>query len=144
MRKLLHVATTLILTGLPTALSGRNHASYRCQPEDPCWPSPRKWKRLNESVEGNLVAVRPVGSVCHDPTYDLEACVNTKNISHNSFWRAEQPGAVKFPNWETWPTHQESCYVDSPRGDTCDQGQVSLSSVLAESLSHIQKAAHFA
>ncbi|KLJ12109.1 hypothetical protein EMPG_12773 [Blastomyces silverae] len=144
MRKLLQVAATLILAGLPTALSSGNHASCRCQPEDPCWPSPHKWKRLNESVEGNLVAVRPVGSVCHDQTYDPEACANTKNITQNSFWRAEQPGAVQFPNWETWPAHQESCYVDSPRGDACDQGRVSLYSVLAESPSHIQKAVRFA
>ncbi|PGG97905.1 hypothetical protein GX51_07079 [Blastomyces parvus] len=144
MRKLLHVAAAFILAGLPTALSGKSHPSCRCQPEDPCWPSRHNWKGLNESVEGNLVAVRPVGSICHDPTFDPEACANTKNISRNSFWRAEQPGAVQFTNWETWPAHQESCYVDSPRGDACGQGRVSLYSVLAKSPSHIQKAVRFA
>ncbi|EEH07998.1 FAD binding domain-containing protein [Histoplasma capsulatum G186AR] len=144
MQKLLQLAAALLLSGLPEALSGHNHTSCRCKPEEKCWPSPHQWKALNESVHGNLVAVRPVGNVCHDPTYDPEACARTKNITHNSFWRVEQPGAVQFTNWETWLARKESCYVDTPRGDACDQGRVSLYSVLVESPSQIQSAVRFA
>lgn len=144
MQNLLQLVATLLFTGLPTALSGGNHPSCRCKPDDSCWPSPHQWKGLNESVQGNLVAVRPVGNVCHDPTYDREACAKTKNITQNSFWRAEQPGAVQFTNWETWPSHKESCDIDSPRGVACDQGRISLYSVLVESPSQIQEAVRFA
>ncbi|OAX85248.1 hypothetical protein ACJ72_00370 [Emergomyces africanus] len=144
MHSLLKFAAALLLIGLLTGLSRGQHPSCRCKPDDPCWPSSHQWKRLNESVQGNLVTVRPVGSVCHDPTYDPEACMKTKNITNNSNWRAEQPGAVQFPNWETWLAHNESCYVDSPRGAPCGQGRISVYSVLAESPSQIQEAVRFA
>ncbi|OJD15980.1 hypothetical protein AJ78_03812 [Emergomyces pasteurianus Ep9510] len=144
MHNLLQFAAALLLTGLPTVLSWGNHHSCRCKPDDPCWPSPHQWKRLNESVQGNLVTVRPVGNVCHAPNFDPEACAKTNNIATNSVWRAEQPGAVQFPNWETWPAHNESCYVDSPRGVPCGQGRISLYSVLVESPSQIQETVRFA
>ncbi|KKZ57994.1 hypothetical protein EMCG_05546 [[Emmonsia] crescens] len=144
MQNLLQLVATILFTGLPTALSGGNHPSCRCKPDDSCWPSPHQWKGLNESVQGNLVAVRPVGDVCHDPAYDPEACAKTKNIAQNSFWRAEQPGAVQFTNWETWPAHKESCDIDTPRGVACDQGRISLYSVLVESPSQIQETVRFA
>lgn len=48
--------------------------SCRCLPGDACWPSAARWHRFNETVGGRLVASEPIGSPCHDPTYDAEAC----------------------------------------------------------------------
>jgi hypothetical protein len=45
-----------------------------CLPSDSCWPSPDTWSSLNSTVNGKLVATVPIGSPCHDPTYDADAC----------------------------------------------------------------------
>ncbi|PGH15592.1 hypothetical protein AJ79_02374 [Helicocarpus griseus UAMH5409] len=144
MQNLLQLASIFLITGLSAALSYGNRPSCRCKPNDPCWPSSDQWKALNESIQGNLVSVRPVGDVCHDPTYNAEACQKVKDIAQNSFWRAEQPGAVQFLNWETLPASNESCYIDGPQSVTCDQGRISLYSALVESPLQIQEAVRFA
>ena len=68
----------------------------RCQSTGPCWPSQREWTALNASVDGNLLALRPVASVCHDPTYDEAACGNVSASYTSAAWRADQPGTC---NW---------------------------------------------
>lgn len=45
-----------------------------CLPQDSCWPSAEAWSTLNSTVGGRLVATVPLGSPCHDPTYDEAAC----------------------------------------------------------------------
>ncbi|KAK2055185.1 FAD binding domain-containing protein [Colletotrichum caudatum] len=45
-----------------------------CLPGDACWPSTASWDALNTTVSGRLVATAPIGSPCHDPTYDAAAC----------------------------------------------------------------------
>ncbi|KAM5354798.1 hypothetical protein ACJ41O_001444 [Fusarium nematophilum] len=49
-------------------------SNCRCLPGDSCWPSKSAWAQLNSTVDGRLVATEPIGSPCHDPTYDAEAC----------------------------------------------------------------------
>ncbi|KAH6689806.1 FAD binding domain-containing protein [Plectosphaerella plurivora] len=48
--------------------------SCRCLPGDACWPATAKWNALNSTVAGRLVATKPIGSPCHDPTFDAAAC----------------------------------------------------------------------
>ncbi|OJJ51527.1 hypothetical protein ASPZODRAFT_12348 [Penicilliopsis zonata CBS 506.65] len=45
-----------------------------CLPGDSCWPSDTKWATLNTTVGGRLVATVPIGTPCHDPTYNETAC----------------------------------------------------------------------
>lgn len=59
-------------TAAPAASS--SNASCHCLPGDACWPSAAKWNALNSTVGGRLIATVPIGSVCHEPTYDAEAC----------------------------------------------------------------------
>ena len=47
-----------------------------CLPGDACWPTQNEWAALNSTVSGKLVATVPIGSPCHDPTYDATACAN--------------------------------------------------------------------
>ncbi|KAF2712960.1 FAD-binding domain-containing protein, partial [Pleomassaria siparia CBS 279.74] len=54
--------------------SNPNSTSCRYLPGDKAWPSTREWQHLNSTVSGRLIATVPLGSVCHDPTYDAEAC----------------------------------------------------------------------
>lgn len=51
----------------------------RCMPTDSCWPSASSWAALNSTVGGRLIATVPIGSPCHDPTYDATACAALQN-----------------------------------------------------------------
>lgn len=57
-----------------TAVNELPAAYCYCMPGDPCWPSEDAWQQLNSTVHGGLVATEPIGSPCHDPTYDQAAC----------------------------------------------------------------------
>ncbi|TVY83258.1 FAD-linked oxidoreductase ZEB1 [Lachnellula suecica] len=45
-----------------------------CFPGDSCWPTDSTWTGLNSTVGGRLIATVPIGSPCHDPTFDATAC----------------------------------------------------------------------
>lgn len=45
-------------------------------PDDADWPSQDEWGTLNSTVGGRLVATIPLGSPCHDPTFDEELCAS--------------------------------------------------------------------
>ena len=47
----------------------------RCFPGEACWPTSADWTNLNSSVDGRLIATIPIGSPCHDPTYDAARCL---------------------------------------------------------------------
>ena len=46
----------------------------RYLPGDSNWPTTKEWKALNATVDGRLVATIPLGSPCHDPTYNAMEC----------------------------------------------------------------------
>ncbi|KAF2258397.1 FAD-binding domain-containing protein [Lojkania enalia] len=46
----------------------------KCFPGDACWPSEREWDKFNATVGGRLIKNIPLGSPCHDPTYDAALC----------------------------------------------------------------------
>jgi hypothetical protein len=45
------------LTAGQPATPSANSAVRRARPSDPGWPSKEAWKRLNDAVGGNLIAV---------------------------------------------------------------------------------------
>ncbi|KAK2757897.1 hypothetical protein FQN54_004303 [Arachnomyces sp. PD_36] len=140
MQKILNV----FIAFLGVATAGPSRGRCRCLPDDGCWPGPDQWQALNSSLDGDLVAVKPVNSVCHDPTFDEQACEAVLAKRSNSLWRSEEPGAVQYDPWCSWPSMEESCYSDSPREEPCGQGRISLYSVLAESVQDIQNTVTFA
>ncbi|KAI9794451.1 MAG: hypothetical protein M1816_005521 [Peltula sp. TS41687] len=129
---------------LGAARAGAQAPGCRCTPTDACWPSPREWNGFNQSVGGTLVAVRPVASVCHDPTYDQAACQVVSSSYTSAPWRSDQPGTLQQVNWETYPPNNETCYLEFPRESSCGQGRVSVYSVAATSVLHVQQAVRFA
>lgn len=133
---------TILFFALSLAHSKPSHC--RCSPHEHCWPSLQEWRSLNHSIHGNLVAVRPVAADCHEPDFNKPGCDAVTASWKNSVWRAAQPGAVQWVNWEAWPEHNESCYVHSSPDIPCGQCRISLYSVLAKSASHIQHAVRFA
>jgi hypothetical protein len=67
------VDNAALLGALLLAPRGDTKQCYRL-PSDPEWPSTKTWSTLNSTVNGKLVATVPIGSPCHDPTYDADAC----------------------------------------------------------------------
>lgn len=49
-------------------------ATCHSLPGDASWPATSSWDSLNSTVGGKLIATVPIGSVCHDPTYNETAC----------------------------------------------------------------------
>lgn len=68
--------TKLIWPLLLAELIGAQNLNNECHvlPGDAAWPSDEAWSTLNETVSGKLVKTVPIGSPCHDPTYDETAC----------------------------------------------------------------------
>lgn len=58
-------------------------SSCRCLPGDSCWPTTTEWKALNTTVGGRLVATTPLGSPCHDPTYNATECAILQSEWHD-------------------------------------------------------------
>ena len=58
--------------------------SCRYLPGDAAWLTVAQWKALNATVGGRLIATVPLGSPCHDPTYDAEKCA-----FYQSQWQSE-------------------------------------------------------
>lgn len=127
-----------------TAIGAPQSTDCRCRPSDSCWPSSKEWSALNHTIHGNLVAVRPLASVCHQAEYNADACKVVTSLWSNSVWRSSQPGAGQWENWEAWPECHQSCYIQSPQNTTCGQGRISLYSAKVQSASDIQKAVRFA
>ena len=70
---------SLLLSCSAAAYTGyQSWPPCNCGPDAPCWPSDSDWDALNTTVEGRLIRTTPIGSVCHDPTYNESACASLK------------------------------------------------------------------
>ncbi|CAE6529064.1 unnamed protein product [Rhizoctonia solani] len=114
-------------------------AAKHCTANDSCWPSADMWSTFNVSVGGHLVAPLPPAWACHDPNYDDAACNYVKTNWNNSFWRANQTGAMQNSVWDS-----PYCRTDTPRNIPCDQAFVPVYSVDARDDDHVTKAVEFA
>lgn len=56
----------------------------RLLPGDPGWPSEAVWHSFNASVDGRLIRTVPIGSPCHNPTYDAEKCAYIRSNWHDT------------------------------------------------------------
>lgn len=121
---------TILLSILIAVANASQHSPRlshcRCRPHQSCWPSPEDLSALNSSVNGNLVAVRPVAAVCYGESAQSEACQTVQDLWTNSTWRAAQPGAAQWQNWEAWPKQDEYCHIETSFDQPCGQGRVSL------------------
>lgn len=73
--------TLFALAGLTSVAVAATNSSSSCYtlPSDSAWPSTSSWDSLNSTVNGRLIATVPIGSPCHDPTYDEAACAVLQN-----------------------------------------------------------------
>lgn len=118
--------------------------SCRCTPDQPCWPTDDDWAALNSTVEGNLVALKPLAYPCHLPHFNTAECALIQPNAHNSSYRALQPGALQYENWGADPSKDEECYAATPQSVPCGQGRIPLYSAAVRTARHIQDVVKFA
>lgn len=57
----------------------RTDRSCKCFPGDSCWPEPKIWAQLNNTVDGRLIKTVPLGSPCHGDAYNAAECQKLKD-----------------------------------------------------------------
>ncbi|EQL02329.1 FAD binding domain-containing protein [Ophiocordyceps sinensis CO18] len=123
---------SLIVAGQGTlaAVHGPSSACNRtckCLPQDSCWPRQDEWSRLNRTVGGRLVATVPLGSPCHDPQYNEEACAALRKDWLFPIVHIQSTSSVMAPLFAN-----QSCEAFQPRSSPCTLGNYVKYAVDAE------------
>ncbi|KAE9396602.1 FAD binding domain protein [Gymnopus androsaceus JB14] len=111
----------------------------RTFPGDEAWPKEDVWNAFNVSVDGRLIKTIPVGSPCHDPHYNDEACKYVKKNWHQTEMHIAHPSSIMdavFLN--------KSCDPFTPRESPCYIGSYVQYAVNVSEPNHIVKTIDFA
>ncbi|KAI6765284.1 hypothetical protein HG531_012383 [Fusarium graminearum] len=127
------------LLALATGSSAAAKESCKCFPGDSCWPSDAEWSRLNSTVGGRLVATVPLGSPCHDPTYNAEECKNLQSEWHYSSVHTQSSSSMMAPLFAN-----QSCDPFQPRDKPCTLGNYVRYAVNVTSAEDVTTAVKFA
>ncbi|KAL0064421.1 hypothetical protein AAF712_008585 [Marasmius tenuissimus] len=73
---------TALIAVLATLVAGEHQQHCRILPSDPSWPAAEVWKAFNQSIDGRLIKTIPIGSPCHDPTYNEAECKYVRDHWH--------------------------------------------------------------
>ncbi|KAH8175246.1 FAD binding domain-containing protein [Sarocladium implicatum] len=119
-------------------IGGRDD-SCRCLPGDACWPSSEEWRKLNETVDGRLVATVPIGSPCHDPHYDEDAC---KKLQDG--WLLPQTHLPSSSSLMQPYFANQSCDPFTSQSTPCELGNYVVYSVDVAKPEHVAAALKFA
>ncbi|KAL4931426.1 FAD-dependent oxidoreductase [Aspergillus undulatus] len=114
-------------------------SSCRCFPGDPCWPSSSTWAQFNASIDGRLIATRPLGSPCHDPTYDEALCKQLKLSWTDPEPHYESSSSIMAPFFAN-----ASCDPFHPIPKPCALGNYVSYAVNVSSVEHVSKSLAFA
>ncbi|KAK7984140.1 hypothetical protein PG989_011542 [Apiospora arundinis] len=128
----------LVATAIGAATAGAG-GSCKCFPGDTCWPSESSWASLNDTVGGRLVATVPLGSPCHDPTYDEQVCASLRAQWLESGIHMQSSSSVMAPFFAN-----QSCDPFQPRETPCTLGNYVRYSVNATGPEDVQAAVKFA
>ncbi|KAI1339585.1 FAD binding domain-containing protein [Xylariaceae sp. FL0016] len=90
-----------------------------CLPLDDCWPTDSVWNDFNATVDGRLIKTVPIGSVCHDPTYDEGACDALK-----AAWREPWPHYNSSSSAMTTYWSNNNCNPFAARSVPCELGNL--------------------
>ncbi|EPS33218.1 hypothetical protein PDE_08180 [Penicillium oxalicum 114-2] len=117
----------------------RDTPGCRCLPGDLCWPAAPAWSNLNTKLGGRLIKTVPIGSPCHDPTYDAAAC---QALQDN--WTHPQPHLSSPTSVMQIFFTNQTCSPFSAEASSCTLGNFPSYAVNASSASDIQTAVNFA
>ncbi|KEY66405.1 hypothetical protein S7711_05838 [Stachybotrys chartarum IBT 7711] len=106
-----------LAASLVTAAPQRQSCACRYIPGDAGWPTAAQWDQLNTTVNGRLIATNPVSHVCHDPTYDEEACNALTAAWGPSSVLIDQPAEAFAPYFLN-----QSCVPQTERSRPCELG----------------------
>ncbi|KAK8086120.1 FAD binding domain-containing protein [Apiospora phragmitis] len=134
-------AALVAAAATPYIPAGTNAAApgCYCMPGDACWPSADTWSALNSTVSSRLVATVPIGSRCHDPTYDAEACAALQKGWAEPQTHIPSSSSVMHPFFAN-----QSCDPFTPRSQPCLLGNYAAYAVNVTSKEDIQAALAFA
>ncbi|KAL4748733.1 hypothetical protein BDW72DRAFT_205344 [Aspergillus terricola var. indicus] len=145
MARRIQVAILVSFAVLPLAfLLGRKppSSSCRCFPDDPCWPSPEEWEKLNASLFGNLIPTVPIGSVCYTDIsfarYSSQECAELKShwpIPATHYQHPSSPMAAWWANF--------SCSPFTAASSDCTLGPLARYTANVTSAADIQKVIQF-
>ncbi|KAK2031715.1 FAD binding domain-containing protein [Colletotrichum zoysiae] len=110
-----------------------------CLPGDACWPSTASWDALNTTVGGRLVATAPIGSPCHDPTYDAAACEALQSSWSNPLTHIPSSSSVMQSYFAN-----QSCDPFTDRAVPCTLGNYASYAVDVQSAADVSGALKFA
>ncbi|KAF5021891.1 hypothetical protein F66182_6082 [Fusarium sp. NRRL 66182] len=133
--------TSILVAAAACATAQAFVASSKCKcfPGDSCWPLENDWKSLNSTVNGRLIKTVPLGSPCHDPTYDAEACAYLQSQWQQTEIHMESSSSVMAP----WFANQ-SCDPFQPRSRSCELGNYVRYAVEARTRADVVNAINFA
>ncbi|KAH8680428.1 hypothetical protein BGZ61DRAFT_359187 [Ilyonectria robusta] len=126
-------------SAIATAQGYATTASCKCFPGDSCWPSDNVWKSLNTTVNGRLIKTVPLGSPCHDPTYDAKECAYLQSQWQSPSIHMDSSSSVMAP----WFANQ-SCDPFQPESRACGLGNYVRYAVEARTKADVVNAINFA
>ncbi|KAL2000899.1 hypothetical protein VTN02DRAFT_2487 [Thermoascus thermophilus] len=116
-----------------------SNSSCRCLPGDACWPSASAWAKLNDTVQGRLIATVPLASACHDPTYNETECAYLKEQWDLPEIHFESPSSIMLPLFQN-----TSCIPFTPESLPCTLGNYAVYSINVSSAADIAAGLKFA
>ncbi|KAF5335049.1 hypothetical protein D9758_016321 [Tetrapyrgos nigripes] len=119
----------------------------RCLHGHPCWPTEDDFSQLQSTISQPLIYPVPPESACYPESNPSGNCTDVQTNAFFGNWRADQPGAMQAPNFETFifPNGTiEACYLNTTLGFPCEQGNIPTIGVDARTVEDIQAAVKFA
>ncbi|KAL2813835.1 hypothetical protein BJX63DRAFT_207774 [Aspergillus granulosus] len=138
MKAISSVAAALLVSNA-VAGSCKPQSNCHCLPGDSCWPASNKWDALNSTVGGRLIATVPIGSPCHDPNYDADACAELQ-----ANWNYPQTHYPSSSSIMQQFFANRSCDPFSDRSTPCELGNYVSYAVAVESSDDVVAAIKFA
>ncbi|CAG8957990.1 hypothetical protein HYFRA_00000333 [Hymenoscyphus fraxineus] len=132
-------ASSSVLAALAAQACGVLAESCYSFPGDASWPSEASWATLNTTTGGKLIAASPIGSPCHDPTYDEAACTALQNSWTNPATHLPSSSSVMqafFAN--------QSCDPFTPREQPCLLGNYARYAIEVTTVDDIKAGLSFA
>jgi hypothetical protein len=85
-----------------------------CRPSDATWPSKSAWKRLDDAVGGNLIAVDFPVSLFKADSAGAAAKLLSENL-RNPYYIGDQPGLTQTLGWVDASATKPSVYAVAAR-----------------------------
>ncbi|PKS07232.1 hypothetical protein jhhlp_005834 [Lomentospora prolificans] len=132
---------------VPREWEGKQYGC-KCYVGDDCWPKANEWKRLNSTVDGNLLVHVPPEAACHNTfdgplgtlnTFDAAQCAEVTANYAAEQWSTDQP-AINL--WKYFTNH--TCTVTEDPTQPCTLGYYGVYVITAKEHDHIKAGVDFA